>query len=228
VAFVLGLTGNIACGKSTVGALLSQHYGADYVDADQLVHALYAPGTPETQAIAERFGQDLLKPDGTIDRRRLGDIVMADASALKDLERILDPGVRRAIEDRLTRSSARVIVLDAIRLIEGGLFQRCDVVWVAVCDPDLQVQRLQSSRRFSAEQASLRVAAQAPVEDKLRHASAVLHNNGSLEDLAAHVAEAWSRTVAPCLHDTGASGEARAGLGTEPPSNKETPPPSLR
>ena len=197
MAFVLGLTGSIACGKSTVGALLSERYGAEYVDADRLVHALYAPGAPETQAIAERFGQDLLKADGTIDRRRLGDMVMADASTLKDLERILDPGVRRGIEDRLTHSSARVIVLDAIRLIESGLFQRCDVVWVAVCDPDLQVQRLQSSRRFNAEQASLRVAAQGPVEDKLRHASAVLHNNGSFDDLSAQVAEAWTRTVAP-------------------------------
>ena len=150
-----------------------------------------------TQAIADRFGQDLLNADGTIDRRRLGDMVMADASTLKDLERILDPGVRRAIEDRLTHSSASVVVLDAIRLIEGGLFQRCNAVWVAVCDADLQVERLQSSRHFSAKQASLRVAAQAPVEDKLRHASAVIHNNSSLDDLAAQVAEAWARTVAP-------------------------------
>jgi dephospho-CoA kinase len=199
VAFVLGLTGNIACGKTTVGALLGECYGADYVDADQLVHALYAPGTPETQAIADRFGQDLLKPDGTIDRRRLGDIVMSDAAALKDLERILDPGVRRAIEDRLSHPSAPVVALDAIRLIEGGLFQRCDAVWVVVCDPELQVERLRSARNFSLEQAGLRVAAQAPVEEKLRHASAVIHNNGSLADLASQIDAAWVQTVAPGL-----------------------------
>jgi dephospho-CoA kinase len=88
VAFVLGLTGNIACGKSSVGQILTENYAAEYVDADRLVHALYAAGTPQTQAIADRFGSDLLQADGTIDRRRLGDIVLADPPALRDLERI--------------------------------------------------------------------------------------------------------------------------------------------
>src|ERR1051326_5259960 len=113
VAFVLGLTGNIACGKSSVGQLLAERYAADYVDADRIVHERYAAGTPETAAIAARFGADLLRPDGTIDRRRLGDVVMADRQALKELERILDPGVRAAIEARLIGSLARVVVLDA-------------------------------------------------------------------------------------------------------------------
>lgn len=197
MAFVLGLTGNIACGKSTVGALLTERYGPDYVDADRLVHALYAAGTPETQAIAARFGADLLSPDGTLDRRRLGDIVMADRAALRELERIIDPGVRQAINERLTSSAAQVVVLDAIRLIEGGLYQRCDAVWVVVCDPELQIQRLQSTRNFSADRAQLRVSAQAAVEEKLEHATAVITNNGSLEDLEAQVQAAWLRTVAP-------------------------------
>src|SRR5712692_3788681 len=87
VPFLLGLTGNIACGKSTVGQLLADRFGADYVDADRLVHTLYAAGTPETAAIADRFGHDLLKDDGTIERRRLGDMVLADRAALADLER---------------------------------------------------------------------------------------------------------------------------------------------
>src|SRR6185503_18089716 len=91
VAFLLGLTGNIACGKSTVGQLLAERYGADYIDADRLVHALYAAGTPETAAVAARFGAALVGPDGTIDRRKLGDIVMSNKDALKDLERIIDP-----------------------------------------------------------------------------------------------------------------------------------------
>jgi len=93
VPFLLGLTGNIACGKSTVGQLLADRYGAEYVDADRLVHALYAAGTPETAAIARRFGQELVGPEGTIDRRKLGDRVLADRAALRDLEQILDPGV---------------------------------------------------------------------------------------------------------------------------------------
>lgn len=195
MAFVLGLTGNIACGKSTVGALLAERYGAEYVDADRLVHALYAAGTPETQAIAERFGAELVQPDGTINRRRLGDIVMADKSDLRDLERIIDPGVRGAILERLSSSLAPVVVLDAIRLIEAGLYQRCDAVWVVLCDPALQVARLQATRNFSADQAQLRVSAQAPIEEKVKHATAVIINNGSLEDLAAQVEAAWLQSV---------------------------------
>jgi dephospho-CoA kinase len=199
VAFVLGLTGNIACGKSSVGQLLAERYAADYVDADRIVHERYAAGTPETAAIAARFGADLLRPDGTIDRRRLGDVVMADRQALKELERILDPGVRAVIEARLSGSLARVVVLDAIRLIEGGLYKRCDAVWVVVCDPAIQVARLQATRNFSAEQATLRVNAQAPVAEKLQYATATIVNDGSLDQLESEVDRAWHASVAPYL-----------------------------
>lgn len=197
--FLLGLTGNIACGKSSVGELLRTRYAADYIDADRLVHALYAPGTSETQAIAARFGQHLLGPDGTIDRRQLGDRVLGDPAALRELERILDPGVRAAIERRLASSDARVVVLDAIRLLEGGLAARCQAVWVVVCDPSLQRQRLQSSRGLSAEQAALRVAAQRPQAEKAAQATAVISNDGTLDELAMQVEQAWQRTVAPYL-----------------------------
>ena len=127
--FLLGLTGNIACGKSTVGQVLAERYGAEYVDADRLVHTLNAAGTAETTAIAARFGADLLQSDGTIDRRRLGDMVMSNDVALRDLERILDPGVGRAIVDRVENTSAPVVVLDAIRLIESA--------WAATVRPAL-------------------------------------------------------------------------------------------
>ena len=199
MAFVLGLTGNIACGKSSVGAFLTEHHGAEYVDADRIVHERYAAGTAETQAIASRFGMDLLKSDGTIDRRRLGDIVMADRTALRELEQILDPGVRAAIEARLSGSAAPVVVLDAIRLIEGGLYQRCNAVWVVVCQPSIQIDRLQRTRNFSSEQATLRVSAQSPVEEKLRHATAVITNDGSVEELESQVELAWQQTIAPYL-----------------------------
>jgi dephospho-CoA kinase len=200
VPFLLGLTGNIACGKSTVGQLLAERFGAEYVDADRLVHALYASGTPETRAIADRFGEDLLRTeDGTIDRRRLGDVVLGDRTALRDLERILDPGVRAAIADRIAQTKAAVLVLDAIRLIEAGTSARCDAVWVVVCDHDSQMRRLQASRAMSAEQAALRIAAQAPAEEKVRHATAVITNHGTLDDLAEQVRSAWVKTVQPHL-----------------------------
>jgi dephospho-CoA kinase len=197
VAFLLGLTGNIACGKSTVGRLLQERYTADYIDADALIHALYAPGTPETQAIAERFGPDLLTENGTIDRRRLGDRVFGDAAALRELEQILNPGVRRAIETRIADSAAAVVVLDAIRLIEAGLAARCDAVWVVICNPDDQARRLQASRGFSAEQAALRIAAQTSQDEKTRHATVVIHNDGTLRDLEEAVEQAWQVSVAP-------------------------------
>jgi len=199
VVFLLGLTGNIACGKSSVGQFLADRFGAEYVDADRLVHALYAAGTPQTRAIAERFGQDLLGRDGTIDRRRLGDTVLSNPAALKELEGILDPGVNQAILDRLEHTSAPVLVLDAIRLIETGRAARCDAVWVVVCEPEAQSQRLQASRGLTAEQAELRIAAQKPQEEKLRYATAVITNHGSLDDLAAQVEAAWARDVRPKL-----------------------------
>jgi dephospho-CoA kinase len=199
VVFLLGLTGNIACGKSTVGQLLAERFGADYVDADRLVHALYAPGTPETLAIADRFGHDLLNDIGTIDRRRLGDLVLSDRAALADLEAILNPGVRHAILERIAQAAAPVVVLDAIRLIEAGLAERCDTVWVVLCDQESQMQRLQSARALTADQAALRIAAQTPAADKVRRANAVITNQGSLDDLAQQVDKAWQQTVASRL-----------------------------
>jgi dephospho-CoA kinase len=199
VAFLLGLTGNIACGKSTVGKVLAERFDVDYIDADRLIHALYAPGTPETQAIAERFGQQLLRADGTIDRRQLGDLVLADPPALRDLEASLGPGVRKSIEDRIAATTRAVVVLDAIRLIEAGLAERCDAVWVVTCDPAAQLQRLQASRGFTAEQAALRIEAQRPQAEKVARATSVIENRGTLEDLTNAIQKAWTAEVAPYL-----------------------------
>ena len=197
--FLLGLTGNIACGKSSVGQLLGARFGADYIDADRLVHTLYAAGTPETRRIAERFGSDLLQPDGTIDRRALGDRVLHDPPALRELEAILNPGVRQAIEQRIATSDRPVVVLDAIRLVEAGLAQRCDAVWVVTCTPDLQLQRLQASRGMTAEQAQLRIQSQRPQAEKVAHATSVIDNTGDTAALAVEVERAWQATVQPYL-----------------------------
>ncbi len=189
--FLLGLTGNIACGKSTVGQLLAERHGADYLDADRVVHELYAPYSPETLLIAERFGRDLLGPDGTIDRRRLGDVVMADSQARADLEAILGPRVRQRILDYIAASPAPVVVLDAIRLIEAGLAQQCDAVWVVTCPREAQIRRLMDTRAMTEAQAILRVDAQTPQSEKVRHATFVIENRGSLEDLARQVEQGW-------------------------------------
>lgn len=190
--YLLGLTGNIACGKSTVGRLLAERYGADYVDADAVVHTLYAAGTPETAAIAATFGSDLLRPDGTVDRRLLGDRVLADANARQRLERLLAPAIGRALTERLAASAAAVVVLDAIRLIESGLADRCQAVWVVVCDSAEQERRLVATRGLTVAQARLRIDAQGSQQEKVQRATAVLHNDGDLAALERQVARAWA------------------------------------
>jgi dephospho-CoA kinase len=194
---LLGLTGNIACGKSTVGRLLAERYQAEYIDADAVVRERYAPDTPETAAIARRFGSHLRQADGTIDRRRLGDLVMADPNARRDLERILDPAVRRALTQRIERARALVVVLDAIRLIESGLAERCDAVWVVTCPRPIQVQRLRTSRGFGLGQAETRIDAQSSQAEKVARATTVIENDGSLAELEHHVAAAWARLESP-------------------------------
>ena len=177
--FRIGLTGNIACGKSTVGRLLVER-GAEYVDADRLVHTLLEAGTPENDQIVERFGPEVRAADGRIDRPRLGGIVFADPAALKDLEAILHPGVRAEIRRRLAASTAPVFVVDAIKLIEGGLAREMDAVWVVTCPRSEQVRRLVTERGMTAEQAETRISAQGSQEEKVRHATIVIDNGGTL------------------------------------------------
>lgn len=188
----IGLTGNIACGKSTVGRLLAER-GAEYVDADRLVHALMEPGTPENAAIVARFGPSVRDDDGRIDRRALGTLVWTDPAALKALEAILHPGVRAEVRRRLDATTAPATVVDAIKLIEGGLYREMDAVWVVTCPRAEQVRRLVETRGLSVEEAEARIAAQGPQEEKVRHATVVIENDGSLADLERQVDAAWRR-----------------------------------
>jgi dephospho-CoA kinase len=189
MAYRIGLTGNIACGKSTVGQLLVAH-GAEYVDADRLVHTLMEPGRPENDAIVARFGSEVRAADGTIDRPKLGAIVFADPAALKDLEAILHPGVRAEVRRRLAATAAPIFVVDAIKLIEGGLSREMDAVWVVTCPRQEQVRRLMTTRGLTAEQAEIRISAQGSQEEKIAHATVVIDNSGSVEDVERQVAAA--------------------------------------
>jgi dephospho-CoA kinase len=177
----IGLTGNIACGKSTVGKLLMAR-GADYIDADRLVHLLLEPGTPENDRIVERFGPEVRAADGRIDRPRLGGIVFADPAALRDLEAILHPGVRAEIRRRMAASTAPIVVVDAIKLFEGGLAREMDVNWVVVCPRAEQVRRLMAERGMTQAQAETRISAQGSQEEKVRRATVVIDNGGTLEE----------------------------------------------
>ncbi len=187
---VIGLTGNIASGKSEVARMLRE-LGAEVIDADLVAHETLAPGTPEALAVEARFGSDVLRPDGSVDRTALGNIAFSDPQALADLEAIVHPGTRRRILEQVDRSNAEVAVIEAIKLLEGPLVDHVDVVWVVAARHEVRVQRLVRKRGLSVADAEQRVDAQNPEEDKIRWAAVVLRNEGTLEELRRQVQAAW-------------------------------------
>ena len=189
--YVVGLTGNIAAGKSVVGHMLSE-MGAEHIDADRLAHQVMAAGTPTCERIAAAFGTQILRPDGSIDRGRLGSIVFDDADALARLEAIVHPEVIARTRQLIAASKAAVIVVEAIKLIESGMVvQLCDSLWVVTVSRAAQIRRLVEQRRLSYEEAVLRIDAQPPQEAKVARADVVIHNDGSLESTRQQVIEAW-------------------------------------
>src|SRR5262249_28731972 len=134
--FVIGLTGNIATGKSVVRKML-EHLGAYGIDADAWSHRAIAKGAPGYQPVIDTFGRWLLDSDGQIDRGKLGRLVFNDAEALRQLEAIVHPLVRQAVGAMATRAPQRVIVVEAIKLLEGDLRAACDSIWVAAAPADV-------------------------------------------------------------------------------------------
>ncbi len=193
--YVIGLTGNIATGKSVVRRML-EHLGAYTIDADALSHRVITKGAPGYQPVLETFGKWLLDKDGQIDRNKLGRLVFADPEALRQLEAIVHPYVRQAIDILTKRASQKVIVIEAIKLLESGLAALCDAIWVTDAPQEVQVERLMRKRGMSQEDALQRVRAQATQQDKLKAADVIVRNNGSYEDLWKQVSEFW-KVVAP-------------------------------
>ena len=197
--YLIGLTGNIGCGKSTVSQLLAER-GAGVCDADQVTRTVMQPGQPAYQAIVEAFGSGILQAPGEpIDRPALGRLVFADPVALRRLEAIVHPATRASIErwlaeqERLASEKNRcaVAVIDAIKLIENGYPAICDAVWVVVCDEREQLRRLVESRGMSLADARQRIAAQPPQAENAAVAHVVIDNSGSLAETAQQVAAAW-------------------------------------
>jgi|SRR5579871_2027596 len=187
---VIGLTGNIASGKSAVAAMLAE-LGAEVLDADRIAHEVYAAGAPEHAAIRDRFGPGVFAQDGTVDRAALGDIVFADPSAMADLEAIVHPAVRTRIRDRLARTDHAVAVIEAIKLLEGPLVREVDTVWVVTAPRAMRIARLMATRGLPEEVAVQRVEAQAPEADKVRAANVVIENGGTVDQLREQVLAAW-------------------------------------
>ncbi|CCF83389.1 dephospho-CoA kinase [Nitrolancea hollandica] len=186
---IIGITGNIACGKSLVTRTLGD-LGAETIDADDVVREVTAVGTPAYHRIVEAFGPELVLPGGAIDRRRLGEIVFADPGALARLEAIVHPPVVETVRQRIRTSRSRVVVVDAIKLLESRLAAECDEIWVVTCDPDQQLQRLMARNGYSREQALQRITAQPSQAEKIALASRVIDNTGSIEATVALVRSA--------------------------------------
>lgn len=194
---VLGLTGPIACGKTTVGTILLELGALARIDADAVVHRLYLPGTAVTTAIARAFGPSVLNPRGEVDRHALADVVFADPAARRRLETIVHPAVRVAIRRELSQFAGRegVVVVDAVRLLQSDLLSLCHGVWVVLCDPAEQERRLHVERGMSPEEITRRQTAM-PLFDHPAVTSTIV-NDGSLADLRQSVQVAWETFLSP-------------------------------
>jgi len=193
--YVIGLTGNIATGKSVVRRML-EHLGAYTIDADALSHRAIAKGAPGYQQVLDEFGKWMLDKDGEIDRTKLGRLVFNDPEALRQLESIIHPLVRQGVDLLARRAKQSVIVVEAIKLLEGELRKVCDTIWVTDAPQDVQVSRLMRKRAMSREEALQRVRSQSAQSNKVAAANVVIHNSGSYETLWEQVMNEWKK-IAP-------------------------------
>jgi dephospho-CoA kinase len=193
----IGLTGPIGCGKSTVARWLGE-LGAVVVDADAIARHVTALGEPALAAVFARFGDAYRRPDGSLDRAALGRLVFADPAALRDLEAIVHPAVRPRIEAAVAAAEdadASAVVIEAIKLVEGGLAELCDAVWLVTCEPDAQRERL-IGRGVDAEDADQRIAAQGDVTARLWPAATrVVDTSGDASDVRRQVEAIWHEAV---------------------------------
>lgn len=190
---LVGLTGGIGSGKSTVARLLEKR-GAVVFDADLLAREAVEPGTPGHAAVIERFGADVLAPGGELDREALASIVFADPSARRDLEEIVHPEVRRLFAEgsEAYRDTDRVVVFSAPLLVETGMHTAFEVLVVVSATVATQIERLMRQRGMSEPSIRARIDAQAPLEDKAAAADFLVDNEGSLDELESQVEQLWN------------------------------------
>jgi dephospho-CoA kinase len=194
---VIGLTGGIASGKSTVARIL-ERLGGVVIDADQLAREVVVPGESAYHAVVAEFGEGILNPDRTINRGALGKVVFADPAARSRLERITHPAIARRAEQKLAalrETETPVVFYMAPLLIEAGVTSRVDEIWVVYADRETQVARLMKRDGISRTEALQRLAAQLPMDEKRRYGRVVIDNRGTPEEMEKLVGEIWEREI---------------------------------
>ena len=190
-SLVIGLTGNIATGKSTILSYLREKC-AFIIDADKLGHRVIEPGGQAYDAVVRTFGQDILADDGTIDRKKLGRIVFSNPIDLGKLEKIVHPKIFDLGKQEIDENESPVIVLEAIKLLEAGLMSTlCDEIWVVTSSLTTQLRRLLEARRMEESEARQMIDLQPPQAAKVNQADRVIENDGSLTELHTQLDAIW-------------------------------------
>ena len=191
---IIGITGNIACGKTAVGYMLLEMGAERYIDADAIVHKLYQSGQQIAVKVAEEFGPAVISPNGDIDRKALGAIAFQDAEAMRRLEAIVHPAVGETLARELAQvSTSGIVVIDAVKLLEGGSGKFCQSKWLIVCPEEVEYERLVARNELTPEEAWSRIKAQPSLEKRLPLVDEVIDNGGSLIETRRQVALAYQR-----------------------------------
>ena len=219
---IIGLTGNIATGKSAVMRLADDH-GALTIDADKLVHHILNTDAETQTNIAVAFGSRVRREDGRIDRKILGNIVFNDAAAMHDLEQMLHPAVGQHIYQQIDESEATIIMIEAIKLLEGDLADVCHQIWVTRCSEKRQMDRLQICRGLDKDGAEHRIRSQSPQEEKVAVADVVIETDGLMTDTERQFNLYWNRLPNPDAVE--AKSVTITVARAKPPAQKSTPDP---
>jgi dephospho-CoA kinase len=195
----IGLTGGIGSGKSTAAKILAE-VGAPAIDADKVGHEIYQPGVPAYRELINAFGEEILAPDRTIDRRKLGPIVFADPAALKRLNAIVHPKMFARMGEMVAAmrrgGETRPIVIEAAILIEANWQPLFDEIWLVTAARERVIERVERDRGLKPEQTEARIRAQLSDEERRKYATSVIRNDGTLEELRAAVTRLWQDALA--------------------------------
>ncbi len=192
---VIGLTGGIGSGKSTVSKFLA-HLGAVVIDADKVGHEVFKPGTKAWQEVVDAFGQGIISADGTIDRRKLGEIVFSNPGARAKLNQVMHPLIYKQVKSRMEeygRKGAAIIIVEAPLLLEVGWKSLVDEVWVTSASEATVIKRLKEQKRLSETQSLARIRAQLTDEERIRQADVVIDTNCALDELKERVEALWRK-----------------------------------